>query len=104
MIRDDSEIRIIDVVSIGATKDVQELLKKGLDPNIPDEFGNYAIIVAAERNDIDTFKVLKEGGANLHKINDDGHSALTWAEANQNNEMINLINSVPKHDYRRPKN
>ncbi len=105
MMQDGPEIRIIDVVSIGATQDVKKLLEAGYDPNVADEFGNYPIIVAAERNDIDTFKILAEGGAKLSVINNDGHSALTWAQVNENNQMIQLINAAARlTDYRRPKN
>lgn len=98
-----SQIKIIDVVNVGSTLDVERLLKQGFDPNEPDEYGNYAIIVAASRNDIATFKVLMNGGAKLHVINNDGYSAMTFAKANSNEEMIKLIEKTP-NPYQRKRN
>lgn len=92
-----SGLKLTDAVSLGQTEDVRLLIQKGADVNEADEFGNYAAIIAASRNDLETLKVLVEAKVNLTVFNKSGENALFWASCNKNHEMENLIRkNLPK--------
>lgn len=85
------KIRIVDLVFLGATNDVKKLIAAGFSVKEKDDFGNYPIVVAASRNDLETFEVLLNAGADTTVFNDDGRSAMTWAKAFNNEKMIALL-------------
>lgn len=89
----ENDIKIVDVVSVGSLNDVEKLINAGYDVNESDDFGNTPIIIAASRNDLAMFEILKAAGGKVNVSNKDGQSALTWAKHHNNNEMVNLINS-----------
>lgn len=85
------DVRIVDVVALGQTRDVKILLQRGLSPNEKDEEGNHPVAIAAKRNDLDTLKVLVKAGAKVAVGDAMGMSALTHAQNHRNQEMMDLI-------------
>jgi len=86
-----NEPEIIDFVALGQIDDVKKLIVMGKDVNNPDKYGNYAVIVAASRNDFETLKLLVEAGAKLNVFNRMGDDALIWAVRNDNMRMKDYI-------------
>lgn len=61
---------------------MQALLKSGVDPNCLDaESGNRALTIAACLQDAVGIEILVKAGADVNAANDDGSTALTWAQS-----------------------
>ncbi|MGE3318299.1 MAG: ankyrin repeat domain-containing protein [Candidatus Berkiella sp.] len=85
-------VKVADLVELGQIDDVKMLIKDGGDVNEADKHGNYPVIIAASRNDLEMLKVLVKAGAKLRVTNEDGDNAATWAKRHNNPEMVNYIN------------
>lgn len=100
------DVKIVDVVSLGQLEDTRELIRRGLDVDDPDENGNYAVTMAARRNDLEILKILIDAGAELNLFDGMGRKAITWARKYKNQEMIDEIEkaqpaSIRKDIYRK---
>lgn len=63
----------------GKRNDVSWLLEEGADPDIVDKEGWSAIHYAAQRNDVQTIRLLLNAGANVHIMNENGNNPLFCA-------------------------
>ena len=84
---------LMELVNLGQTTGVKELLEKGVNVNECYK-GNYPVILAASRNDSNTDQELVNAGADLWCTNNLGESALSWAERYQNEAMIKFLNEA----------
>lgn len=48
---------------------IQEYLDQGVDPNAPDVLGSLALTMCAKRNDLESCRILIEGGADVNSAN-----------------------------------
>jgi ankyrin repeat protein len=90
-------VQIIDLVSWGQTKSVKELINilgPKLDINERSSYGSFAAIKAAERNDLKMLKLLVEHGARIDWEDGFGRTVRGWAERNNNQAMIDFVDSV----------
>ncbi len=88
-------VQLVDLVSWGQRAAVEELIQKAgsnLDINEKDANGNFAAIIAAERNDLRMLTLLVKHGARLDLEDGRGRTVLGWAKKNENNRMIEFIN------------
>ncbi len=69
------------------------LIEKGIPVNYRDQYGNTAVLFAAQNNNVNILKTLVEKGADLNSVNDAGITALMSAliEGNNNIEMIKYL-------------
>ena len=69
------------------------LIEKGIPVNYRDEFGNTAVIFAAQNNNVNIIKTLIEKGADIKTVNDMGTTALMSAVSDGNNciEMVKYL-------------
>jgi len=77
--------------SAGDAERVRELLKKGADPNVRDEYGNTPLHVAAYEGHVDVVRLLLEHGADPTVKNKDGDTPLDLARARGHREVVSLI-------------
>jgi ankyrin repeat protein len=79
---------------IGATPIIEALLKAGADPNFRTTDGETPIMAAARSGRVDAAKALLAAGADINaKENWGGQSALMWASAQCQPEMIKFLAS-----------
>ncbi|MEK7433240.1 MAG: ankyrin repeat domain-containing protein [Cyanobacteriota bacterium] len=75
-------------------KILEKILKEGFDINSTDSYGNTVIILCVDDCDIfgeQLFHFLISNNANIHKKNNQGESALSIAEKNKNQDMVDLL-------------
>lgn len=87
-------VDIIEYTKRGMVKQVEKLINDKIDVNEQDANGNYAVLCAAERNDLTIMKMLVEAGASLDVIGSGGVTPLGYAEYNKNDQMIDFINNT----------
>jgi hypothetical protein len=58
---------------------IYSLLSVGMDPNVPDSYGNVALVLAASFGHADTVKLLLDNGANVNLQDKLGRTALAAA-------------------------
>jgi len=80
-----------DAASAGDVERVRELLKKGADPNVRDEYGNTPLHWAASGGHVNVVKLLLEHGADPTAKNKDGDTPLDLARARGHREVVSLI-------------
>ncbi len=68
-----------------------QLLKKGADPNIQNEYGNTALIWASCNDHIEMVRLLLEAGADPNIQNEYGKTALIWASCKGHIEIVRLL-------------
>ena len=90
----DEILELLQIVSLGQIRALENLLSrsKNLDVNEKDEYGNFAAIIAARRNDLDMLKLLVEHGAKLDLKDGFGRTIMGWAIKYKNEETIKYIN------------
>jgi len=87
-----SNIELLSLVSLGAPpEEIEKLLKEGWDPNVRNQDAITPASIAAERNDLEVLKLLIAWGANVDLPDMAGYTPLTYAQLNENAEMIKLI-------------
>jgi hypothetical protein len=59
-------------------KHFRELLRRGADPDLTDQFGNTALMIAAQRNEAGLVLELLQAGADPHARNAERHSFQTY--------------------------
>ena len=78
----------------GNSRQVEELLKKGANPNYQDKNGRTALMYAAATNDKNSCKVLLTNGANINQQDKNGRTALMYAGAKRRaDSALYLIDS-----------
>ncbi|STX81227.1 ankyrin repeat protein [Legionella busanensis] len=96
------QIPIIEMAKLGQTEAIIEWLNTYTQKNDllnideEDDEGNYAILIAARRNDLETLKILVDHGANRDVADVYGRNALYWAKENGNAEMQVLLKAPAK--------
>jgi ankyrin repeat protein len=97
-----TKVPLVDLVYMGqmnAVKDLIEKLGSRLDINEKDKSGNFAAMMAAERNDLPMLKLLADNGADLSLTDGRGRSVKGWAMKHNNSEMLELIEeALKKHN------
>lgn len=92
--------QLIEIVSLGQDEALVKFLSdlKFKDEKLPkkilnsfDGLGNIAVVIAAQRNDLQTLRWLYTFGADLSLADSSGCTALMWAKKYMNEEMIDLI-------------
>jgi len=93
MIKKEFLDKLITLTFLGQKTAVKQFIEniKFVDINMADDFGNCAVLVAAERNELDMLKLLVTLGANLDVLDKDGYTPLKWAQDYKNQEMIDFI-------------
>jgi cytohesin len=77
--------------SAGDVERVRELLKKGANPNVRDEFGYTPLHWAAYEGHVDVVKLLLKHGANLNARDEDGWTPLHRAASRGHVEVVKLL-------------
>lgn len=79
---------------IGATPVIEELLKAGADPNFRTPDGETPLMAVARNGNVDAAKVLLAAGADINaKENWGGQSAIMWAAAQRQADMVKFLAS-----------
>jgi serine/threonine-protein phosphatase 6 regulatory ankyrin repeat subunit B len=85
----------------GESKSVEELLKRGANPDLQNIYGNTALILAAYNNRVEIVRELLNYGADPYLQDEDGLTAYDVAQVNEeedneeeNEEVINLLLTV----------
>ncbi len=89
----DVELNIIDLAASNELEAVRELLAKGVNPNVQDEWGNTALYKAAFMINVDMIVVLLDGGADPNLSNERGETPLMLAARGwpSNSKAANLL-------------
>lgn len=87
--RSNRYVDIIECTRRGMSERVAHYIGTGDDVNEKDYNGDYAVVVAAERNDFKILKMLVDAGARLDVQK--YVSPLQWARHNKNQQMIDYI-------------
>lgn len=95
-------MKLIDLVSLGQIDAVKKAITMdpSIDINEQDIDGDSALLVAAMRNDLPIMKELITYGARVAVENNYGKTPLSYAEENENAEMIQLINDKSSEESR----
>ena len=78
----------------GKTEDIELIkyfLKKGLDVNASDDYGNTPFLNAAKRNNLEVVSLLFSQLKNINQVNKKGESALAIAVANNGLEVVRFL-------------
>ena len=86
-----ADVRLLDAVRNGDPKAVRELLKNHADVNAAQPDGSTALVLAADRNDLEVADLLIRAGASVNAANEYGATALYVACASGNIAMIQLL-------------
>ena len=89
-LRAERYVDIIEYTKRGMVDRVKMCIGCGADVNKKDDFGNYAILVAAERGNMTILKLLVQAGAKLD-VKCNGVSALIIARSDEDELMVNYI-------------
>lgn len=71
-----------DAVSLGSVYELEEIIKKGVNPNTKDSEGFTPLHVAASVNEKPCLKLLLEAGSTIDAVDDYGNTALHIAFVN----------------------
>ncbi len=78
-------------VGAGNKENVVLFLKAGMDVNAVDKEGSTALMIAAEKGDIELARVLLQNGADVNARNRDGYTALMYAAYKGSAEVVELL-------------
>ena len=84
-------VDIIEYTKLGMTEEVKRLADKGVNVNEMNKYGSTSILIAAERNDLETIHVLTKAGADLKRSNCYGVTPLDYAKQNKDKGTIKFI-------------
>lgn len=84
-------VDIIEYTKIGMTDGVKEMIAMKADVNEKDRKGDYAVLWATKRNDLDILKLLVDAGAFLEVRGGNGITPLMYSRANCNLKMEQFI-------------
>jgi ankyrin repeat protein len=82
---------LMDAISNGDSKKVNELLSKDADPNKKDDLGNTPLIISVQYGELEITKLLVEAGADPNIQDDLGITPLAMAIENDNKEIVELL-------------
>ena len=86
-----ADVRLLDSVVKGDRNAVRSLLKNHVDVNAAQPDGSTALMLAAERNDVEIADLLIRAKANVNVVNEYGATALSVACATGNVALIKLL-------------
>jgi uncharacterized protein len=86
-----ADVRLLDAVRKADRKAVRELLQNRADVNAAQPDGSTALVLAADRNDLEVAGLLVRAKANVNAANEYGATALSVACAGGNIAMIELL-------------
>ena len=86
---DDREL--IRAAERGNVREVERLIKGGVDLNIRGIWGWTALIWASLNNHVEVVKLLIEAGANLNIRDNGGKTALIWASYQNHIEVVKIL-------------
>jgi ankyrin repeat protein len=86
-----ADVRLLDAVRKADRKAVRELLQKRADVNAAQPDGSTALVLAADRNDLEVADLLIRAKAHVNAANEYGATALSVACARGNMAMIDLL-------------
>jgi len=84
-------VDLIECTQRGMIEAVEKLLEIGKNPNEQDERGDYAVLWAAQRNDMKILTMLVDAGASLNVENAYGVTPMDYARKNGNQVIIDYI-------------
>ena len=70
---------------------IKAIIEKGLDINSKNNFGETAVIIAAQKDNINSLLELIKLGADINIKDGSGIDAILYAVTNRNNEMVKLL-------------
>ena len=82
----------------GRIKIAEMLIEAGANLNIPNNQRETPLFASTIMNNLDVAKLLIEKGADVNIATKDGRTPLWIAEANNFDEIVNLINQEPDHE------
>ncbi len=86
-----ADVRLLDAVRKADRKAVRQLLRNRADVNAAQPDGSTALVLAADRNDLEVADLLIRAKANVNAANEYGATALSVACASGNIAMIELL-------------
>jgi len=95
----EKHLELITLVSYGCISGVRDKLQEGWDPNVQNDDGITPILEAAERNDLETMKLLIDAGGKADVADIMGITPLKYAKKHRNEEMIRLIEETIKASH-----
>jgi len=78
---DSNTVMFLSAVLSENEKIVEDLLNNGTNPDVTDDKGRTALMIAAYKGNFEIVKLLMERGASIHMTSKDGHTALEMAHA-----------------------
>ena len=78
---------------------IEQLLQIGADPNIKNNKGYTALMLAVERGNIELVRVLLSYNANILLSNSDGKSALTIAQEANKTDIVELLQAGVRNSF-----
>lgn len=78
-------------VRAGNREHVELFIKAGMDIDARDDDRSTALMIAAERDDLDMVRLLVERGADVNAANVDGYTALMYAAYRGNGKIVALL-------------
>jgi len=82
---------LIYTVKYGPARLVAVLMERGADVDIRGEYGETALMAAAENGKLDLVRLLVEAGADVNAQHEGGWTALAWAEAEGHTEVVEYL-------------
>ncbi len=86
-----TDLNLVDAVLEGDAGAVRELLQNNADVNATQPDGSTALVLAADRNDLEVAALLIQAGVNVDAANEYGATALSVACARGNSAMIKTL-------------
>ena len=86
-----ADVRLFDAVLKGDRKAVQQLLQNRVDVDAAQPDGSTALMLAADRNDLEVADLLIRASANVNAANEYGATALSVAAASGNTALVTRL-------------
>lgn len=90
---------VADAASSGSIDNVRRAIERGKDVNLKNEHGLYALVIAAQLNDLEMIDLLLKSGANPNATCDNGSMALIYAAMWKNELMIRNLMKYGAQPY-----
>ena len=82
---------LVGFIKAGNTSQVRDLLAQGVNVNGADDWGETALICAAQKSQFEILKMLIEAGANVNASTSGGFSALTYSARNGDLDSVKFL-------------